>query len=82
MILLLLLSSHIKVLTLFDRLVPTSFLLERDHFLDVWLLIVLNLIQAFSDLILLVLSLEDQVVKNVDRHVRLWRSIALGLSLL
>jgi len=49
------------------RLVATILLLEGYHLLDVRLLLVLDLVKPFAHLILLHLTLQDQIVEDLYR---------------
>ena len=75
-------SIHVEISTLLDRMVTTTFLLERDHLTYVWLLSRLNLLEPLANLVLLVLTLYNEIVKDLDRHIRLLRPITTSFSLL
>ena len=61
-------------------MVTAASFLERYHFLDVRFLRLLDIIEALSDLILLILALEDEVVEELDGEVGVLGAIGFVLS--
>jgi len=49
--------TQVQIFTILERLVSTTTFLKLNHFIDVWLLELLNVVELFTDFILTVLRL-------------------------
>ena len=60
---------QVKILAILERLVAPGLFLETDHFVDVRLLHLLNIVEFAADLILTILRLRDEVAKDLFTEV-------------
>ena len=61
---------QVKILAILERLIAPGLFLETDHFVDVRLLHLLNIVEFAADLILTILRLRDEVAKDLFTEVR------------
>lgn len=60
---------QVKILAILERLIAPGLFLETDHFVDVRLLHLLNIVEFATDLILTILRLRDEVAKDLFTEV-------------
>jgi len=63
------LRSHVKVFSIFERLVAPSTFLKRDHPVDIRLLELLDVVKLLAYFILTILRLRDEVAEDLFREV-------------
>ena len=61
--------TQVKILAILERLIAPGLFLETDHFVDVRLLHLLDIVEFATDLILTILRLRDEVAKDLFTEV-------------
>lgn len=69
--------THVEIFAIFERLISTTLFLELDHFVNIWLLKLLDVIKLLANLVLSILALNDKVIQDRLREVRFFNLLRL-----